>query len=248
MAGAALALGALRAIADDVLPGAIQWGELGKERDVAIVRIAVAEDLGGGRDEPGAAKKSDIEIYYALSRGVLLASLNEYTLRRLVDDLLDGHGPTPAKAGAGGSQLVVDLAGEKQGALFTVLSWLLTEESIQAASSSDQVAEALLVGARDRASDPRALRALGLAYLGSMPVPPEGGAYTLAADGLRDPRRGSASAPVWPKVPVAGSPVDKLLSAVGRFRSEIAFDREGSGKGDAGLLSLHARVTLGLRP
>ena len=46
---------------------------------------------------------------------------------------------------------------------------------------------------------------------------------------------------------MAGSPVDKLLSAVGRSRSEIAFDREGPGKGDTGLLSLHARVTLGLR-
>ncbi|MFS8068471.1 MAG: hypothetical protein ACMG6S_19100, partial [Byssovorax sp.] len=244
---AAIALGALLAIADDVLPGAIQWGEQGKERDVSIVRIAVAEDLGGGQGEPGAAKKSDIEIYYALTRGVFLASLDERTLRRLVGDLVDGRGPSPVKAGAGGSQLVVDLAGEKQGAIFTVLSWLLTQESIEVGSSSREMAEALLVGARDRAGDPRAIRALGLAYLGSVPVPPEGGAFTLAADGLHDPRRGSASAPVWPQVPVAGSPVDKLLSAVGRFRSEIAFDREGPGKGDTGVLSLHARVTLGLR-
>ena len=247
MAGATIALGALRGIADDVLPGAIQWGEQGKERDVAIVRIAVSEDLAGGGSEPGAAKKSDIEIYYALTRGVFLASLDERTLRRLVSDLVDGRGPSPVKAGAGGSQLVVDLAGEKQGALFTVLSWLLTAESLEAASSSSESAAALLVGARDRAGDPRAIRALGLAYLGSMPVSPEGGAFTLAADGLHDPWRGSASAPVWPRVPVAGSPVDKLLSAVGRFRSEIAFDREGPGKGDNGVLSLHARVTLGLR-
>jgi hypothetical protein len=246
MAGAAIALGALRAIADDVLPGMIQWGEHGKERDVAIVRIAVSEDLDRGGGAPGAAKGKDIEIYYALSRGVFLASLSEATLRRLVDDLIDGHGPSPAKAGAGGSQLVVDLAGEKQGAIFTVLSWLLTQESLELSSSSE-LAEALLVGARDRAGDPAAIRALALAYLGSVPVPPEGGAFTLATDGVHDPRRGSASAPVWPKVPVAGSPVDKLLSAVGQFRSEIAFDREGQGKGAAGLLSLHARVTLGLR-
>lgn len=247
MAGAAIAIGALRGLADDALPGMIQWGEQGKERDVSIVRIAVAEDRGRGRGEPGDAKKSDLEIYYALSRGVFLASLNEHTLRRLVNDLLDGRGPSPTTASAGGSQLVVDLAGEKQGALFTVLSWLLTEESLDAGSSSRARAEAVLVGARASAGSPQAHRALGLAYLGSMPVPPEGGAFTLAVDGVRDPRRGSASAPVWPKVPVAGSPVDRLLSAVGRFRSEIAFDREGPGKGDTGLLSLHARVTLGLR-
>jgi len=247
MAGAAIALAALHGIADDVLPGAIQWGEHGKERDIAIVRIAVAGDLGRRRDDREDGKQKDLEIFYALNRGVFLVSLNEHTLRRLVDDLVDGRGPSPAKAAAGGSQLVVDLAGEKQGALFTVLSWLLTEESIDVGEHSSSTAEALLIGARDRAGSPQAIRALGLAYLGSMPVPAEGGAFTLAADGVHDPRRGSASAPVWPKVPVAGSPVDKLLSAVGRFRSEIAFDREGSAKGDAGLLSLHARVTLGLR-
>ena len=250
MTGAALALAAMRAIADDVLPGAITWGETGsKERDVAIVRIAIAEDFGRGRDEGEAALKEERnnKIYYALTRGVFLASFSERTLRRLVDDLLDGHGPTPAAAGGKGSQLIVDLAGDKQGGLFTVLSWLLTEEAVQVGHRSRSVAEALLVGARDRASDPAAIRALGLAYLGSMPVPPEGGAWTLAADGVRDPRRGSLSAPIWPTLPIAGSPADRLLSAVGRFRSELAFDREGSGQGKGGLLSLHARVTLGLR-
>jgi hypothetical protein len=247
MAGAALALAAIHGITDDVLPGAITWAETGKERDVGIVRIAVAEDFGRGRREGEATKKADLEIYYALTRGVFLASFNEHTLRRLVGDLLDGHGPSPSAATTGGSQLVVDLAGDKAGALSTVLGWLLTQESMTANRLSRETAESLLVGARDRAGDPAAIRALGLAYLGSMPVPPEGGQWTLGDDGVRDPHRGSASAPVWPEVPVPGSPTDKLLSAVGRFRSEIAFDREGPGKGQGGLLSLHAKVTLGLR-
>ncbi len=56
MAGAALALGALHAIADDVMPGMIQWGEYGKERDVAIVRVAFAEETGQRGGRPGAAK------------------------------------------------------------------------------------------------------------------------------------------------------------------------------------------------
>ena len=249
MAGAALALAAIHGITDDVLPGAITWAETGKERDVGIVRIGVAEELGRHRGDDEAVKKGDIEIYYALTRGVFVASFNQHTLRRLVDDLLDGHGPTPAAATAGGSQLVVELAGDKQGALSTVLGWLLTQESMTADRLSREVAEALMVGARDRAGDPAAIRALGLAYLGSMPVPPEGGQWTLGDDGVRDPHRGSASATVWPEVPVPGSPTEKLLSAVGRFRSEIAFDREGpgTGTGKGGLLSLHARVTLGLR-
>ncbi|MEP7126549.1 MAG: hypothetical protein ABJE95_36800 [Byssovorax sp.] len=250
MAGAALALAAMHGISDDVLPGAITWAEKGKERDVGIVRIAVAEDLGRGRDEAAAGesvKPKDLEIYYALTRGVFLASFNGRTLRRLVDDVLDGHGPTPATASAGGSQLVVDLAGEKQGALFTVISWLLTEESRTGDRLSRELAEAWLVGAQDLGGDPAAIRARAIATLGCMPVPPEGGQWTLGDDGVRDPQRGSASAPIWPELPVAGSPTERLLSAVGRFRSEIAFDREGSSKGKGGLLSLHARVALGLR-
>ena len=91
------------------------------------------------------------------------------------------------------------------------------------------------------------MRALGIAYLGAAPVSAEGGAWTLGPDGVRHPTRGTASAPVWPALPVPGSPVDRLLGAVGRFHSELAFDREGSGKGSQALLSLHARVTLGLR-
>jgi hypothetical protein len=249
MTGAALALAAIHGIADDVLPGVITWGEIGKERDVALVRIAMPEDFGRGRDEGDAAPKQPKtnQIYYALSHGVFLASLSERTLRRLVDDVIDGHGPSAAAAGGKGAQLVVDLAGDKQGGLFTVLSWMLTQEAMSVSPRSRSAAEALLLGAPDRAGDPAAIRALGLAYFGSMPVPPEGGAWTLGPDGVRDPRRGSLSAPVWPSLPIAGSPSDKLLSAVGRFRSEIAFDREGSGRGKGGLLSLHAKVTLGLR-
>jgi hypothetical protein len=247
MAGAALALAAVHGIADDVLPGAIQWAEAGKERDVSIVRIAVADDIvERGRERDGAGRK-DIELYYALHRGVFVASFNEHTVRRLVDDVIDGHGPTPAAAGAKASQLVVDLAGEKQGGLFTVLSWLLTRESLERTDGSRWLAEALLVGAGPGAADPAAIRRLGLAYLGSMPVPPEGGQWTLAADGVHDPRRGSPSAPVWPELPIAGSPTDRLLGAVGRVRSELAFDREGPGKAAGGPLSLHARVTVGLR-
>jgi hypothetical protein len=245
MAGAALALAAIHGIGDDVLPGAIRWTEVGKERDVSIMRVASGDPERHPDGEP--ARNDEIQVSYALTRGVFLASFDERTLRRLVDDVIDGHGPSPATATAGGSQLVVDLAGEKEGALFTMLSWLLTQESLGENRSSDELAEALLVGSRDRAGDPAAIRALGFATFGSMPVPPEGGQWTLAEDGVHDPHRGSASAPIWPELPVPGSPTDKLLSAVGRFRSEIAFDREGPGKGRGGLLSLHAKVKLGLR-
>jgi hypothetical protein len=248
MAGATIALAALHALADDVAPGRVTWGEGGKEREVPFVRVAVAEDPDRRRGHDGAAKEEQVQIFYALTSGVFLIALRESTLRRQIDEVIDGHGPGPAAPGSG-SQLVVDVSGDKQGAIFTVLSWLLTGETLDADAGSRALAEALLVGARDRAGDPAAMRALGIAYFGAAPVPGEGGVWTLGADGMRHPARGSASAPVWPAVPVAGGTIDRLLGAVGRFRSEIAFDREGpgQGKGSQALLSLHARVTLGLR-
>jgi hypothetical protein len=92
------------------------------------------------------------------------------------------------------------------------------------------------------------LHAIALAYEGAEPLPPDGGHYTLAADGVRDPARGSAVRERWPAVPVAGSPVERLMTAVSRFRGEIALDQEPHVEGQAVMQSLHARVTLGLKP
>jgi hypothetical protein len=244
MAGATLALGAAHGVADEVLPGAIRWEESGKERDVHIVRVTIAADL--DRPAKRGEEGGEVAVFYALTSGVFLISPSEPVLRRLVGDVLDGHAPSPA-APKTGSQMVVDLSADKHGAITTVLSWLLTEELLEASDPSRALAEALLVGAKDRAADPAAARSLALAYFGAAPVPPEGGAYTLGADGVRDPQRGTPSAPLWPALPVAGGAVDRLLGAVGGFRSEIAFDHEGPGKGSSALQSLHARVTLGLR-
>ena len=44
-------------------------------------------------------------------------------------------------------------------------------------------------------------------YLGATPLTGDGGAYSLAAEGVRDPLRGSAYAPIWPPLPVPGSPM-----------------------------------------
>ena len=109
-------------------------------------------------------------------------------------------------------------------------------------------AEALLRGSPERTLDEKGLRALALSYFGAVPTPPYGGAYSLGADGVRDPVRGTASSPRWPALPVAGSMIDKLLGSVGRFRSEIAFDPEGrTTKDGRGMQSLHVRATIGLR-
>jgi hypothetical protein len=247
MAGAALLLAALRQTAEDALPGMVSWGEAGKEREIPIVRIGVADPRGPRGRRSSRTPSEGVSIFYALTESALLVSLDERVLRGLIDDLVDGRLPGPAAAPrSDGSQLVFDLAGAKNGALVTVLGWLLSSEVVAASESSRAHAQALLLGAPERANDPAALRALSLAYFGSAPVPPYGGHYTIEQAGVRDPARGTTSSPRWPSLPVEGSPVDKLLTAVGRFRSEIAFDREGP-KGAGGMQSLHVRVALGLR-
>ena len=74
----------------------------------------------------------------------------------------------------------------------------------------------------------------------------DGASYNLAKDGLRDPARGTPSAPRWPDVPVPGSPLAKIMQSLASFQSELSFDDEGK-DGDKRMRSLHARVAIDLR-
>ncbi len=245
-AAAALAIAAARAVADDALPGMLSWGELGKHRDVSIVRVAFREGR-RHRDGDGSAPDDapDVTVYYALANGALVIALDEQAIRLVIDDLVEGRAPKPvARAAQGGAQHVLDLTLDKQGAISTVIGWLLEGEVQSAGGRSRAAAEVILRGApelRDAAS----VRAIGLAYLGAAPLTPDGGSYAIGPDGVRDPARGTAHAPTWPALPVPGSPVAKLLGAVRSFRSELSVDREGAARRDA-MQSLHARITIGL--
>jgi len=84
-------------------------------------------------------------------------------------------------------------------------------------------------------------------YFGSSARTPEGKSYGFGPDGVRDPLRGSASSPVWPVIPVPGSPVANVVDRLESLRSEVSFDPEPSaGPGNA-LRSLRVRLTLSLR-
>ncbi len=244
---AALALAALRKMADETLRGMLSWNDRGSERGTTIFRVGLgAKSAEDGPEPPSSA------LFYALTDKAFLVSLDEAVLRQLVVDLADGRGPI-AEASAGRtptdrSQLVFDLKGRRDAGLYTVLSWLLSDQLVRASPAPRMQAEALLRGAPERAADPAATRALHLAYFGAVPTPPHGGTYSLGPDGIRDPVLGSASSPRWPSLPVTGSIVDKLFSAVGGFRSEIAFDPEGHDRPRGrGMQSLHVRTTIELR-
>jgi hypothetical protein len=245
--GAALALAAVRKMADETLRGMFTWKDVGTEHGTTLVRVAIGQPRESLPDSPD-DDRSELEIFYALTGKALVLSLDEGVLRGLVADLAEGRGPIAqsGKPKDDASQLVFDLKCQCEGGLRTVLGWLLTEQIVRASSAGRAQAEALLRGAPELARDRAALRALSLAYFGAVSTPPHGGSYSLGPDGVRDPVLGSASSPSWPPLPVSGSMVDRLLTAVGSFHSEIAFDPEGGpARNGRAMQSLHVGAAFG---
>jgi hypothetical protein len=240
---AALALAGLRVVAEETIPGMFEWGEVARHRDVPMVRISVKKEVTHGMFDAAPS----VDVFYAVTNGALVVTLQQWLLAHLIDEQLDGNGPTASPVGApGATQLSFELGSERGKALWTVLGWLLEEQVLEASSqSSRSAAEALLRGAPETANDAAATRALGLAYFGAAPLTPDGAQYVLARDGVRDPARGTPYAPVWPDVPVPGSPVERVMLALARIRTEVAFDDEGK-DGSRLMRSLHARATFGL--
>ena len=243
--GAVLALTALRSLADEMAPGLVEWSESAKHRGVAIVRVSVNTKKTAGGFFP---MPDDFRVHYALVSGALVVAFDEIVVRRLIDERLDGRAPKGLAEQSAGTQLAIDIGGAKDGALFTTLTWLLEMSLLDTgARESRAFAEAVLRGAPERASDPAQVRALAFAYFGAAPAPPDGGAYTLTPDGVRDPVRGTLYAPRWPALPVVGSPVAKVMSALAALRTEIGFDDESGTQAANPMRSLHARATIDLR-
>jgi hypothetical protein len=244
MTAAGIALAEVRKLGESVFHDELIWTEVGSEAGRSIVRIGVKA---GSHMTDG---NSDVVAFYALTDKAIFLALDERVLRMLLRDSAEGRAPSSIRRSedAQGAQLIVDLAGDKEGGLFTVVSWLLSQELVHQSAPGRAQAEALLRGAPERTLEPKGSRALSLAYFGMVPTPPYGGAYTLGPDGVRDPFLGSASSPRWPALPVADSMVDKLLGSIGRFRSEVAFEPEGRiTKDGRGMQSLHVRASIGLR-
>jgi hypothetical protein len=244
-AGAGLAIAALRAIARDALPGMVEWGEIEKHRAITIVRVSVE---GGAGLAP---TSMPVQLYYAFCDGALVLSMRLDLVKTLIDERLDKKmpGPAPAASAQGAPQLAIDIAPSERGPLWTILTWLLERRALEAAPASRAAAEALLRGAPEKASDANAMRALAMAVLGAVPITPNGHSYAPAPDGARDPARGTPHAPMWPAVPVPGSPVEKVMAALSGFRAELGIDDEVRPKGATGerTQSLHAKVRLSVR-
>jgi hypothetical protein len=239
----AIALAGLRLLADQTIPGMFDWGEVLQHRDVPVVRVALKGDAAKSLLDEG----GEIDVFYAVANGALLVATQQWVLLRLIDERLDGGAPAASTAKVDDStQLSFDLASGPGKGLWTAMSWIMEREMLDDAQwKSAGEAEMLLRGAPEIAGDPAAVRALSLAYLGEVPVTADGAPLSYGREGTKDPARGSAYAPVWPDIPVPGSPVDKLLRALGGLHTRVAFDDEGK-DGDKAMRSLHATAVFDL--
>jgi hypothetical protein len=243
MTAAVAFLAGARHALDQAAPGAIRWGEAGKQRDVPFVAVRAGS---AGGDET-----RDIALYYAFCKGTLVLSLGETSLRRRIDECLDGKQPRArAAAGTDGPQWIVDLDMRERGPLWWRLALLAAAGRSPAGERwSLAAAEAVLRGAPG--ASPSVVRALARDTLGAIPVTPEGYAYLLADGGVQDPVRGLRRPD--DKIGLADllasdeSPFVRLGRLIGRARSEVAFDDEpkGGGAGTPPPRSLHIKLRLG---
>ena len=240
-AGAAIALGLLRKISDEVAPGIVLWSEARKHRGVSLMSVRSTEE-----------DTQDFTLYYALTSHALLLSLNPAVLESVIDQYLDGKGPSAidGKPGPRDAQLVLDLKAKPQGAVSTVLSWLLTRTLTQSTWNAQDAVAAIFHGAPELVAAPDKADSLMRNYFGSVAQTPEGHSYGFGLDGVEDPLRGSLAAPKWPVIPVPGSPVAKVVDRLSTLRSEVSFDDEPNG-GPPGtgtaLQSLRVHLALSLR-
>jgi len=236
--GAGLCLTALRGLAHEAAPDALKWGRAQDYRGTEVVAVRFSED-----DVRGA-------LYYALTEHALVLSLNETVLHQALD-LVTDHPPTNASkapVSKDAAQLVVELGSKPDDALLRTVAWLAGGAAYDDAREARMLAGSVLLGAPDQTSDAAAARLLMRQYLGTVVVTPSGQSYALAPDGIRDPDLGTPNAPIFPELPVLGSPLERVLDALERVRTALSFDEEPAIAGERPLSSLHAHVTLELHP
>ncbi len=243
-AGAIAFLAGVKQTLDTSAPGLVEWTRI-DHRGVAIMRVRPAPGTAESRKlaEAGAA---DVAVYYALAEGALLVALQEPVIKRRIDERKDGRGPQAGKQGD--TQLVFDVATKAASPMGRVITWALDREIARETHHSFEEAFVLLSGAPELRTDPSRYRAVAMATLGRVPLTTDGQPYTWTEEGVTDPVRGSMMRRRWPKLPVAGSAVERLVTSLVRLRGEVGFDEEPGPAAPGGerLGSLHARVTVGL--
>lgn len=238
-------LAALKSTVDSVAPGMVEWGEVAKHRDLPIVRIGLSPSA---PLLPNKGIADAFAVHYAQTGAAIVVAFDRPTLTRVIDRMLDGGLP---KAGEPTDpQFVFDTRSQAGGALWTTALWMLQGQANGASASALRSAEVLLRGDPQATASPDGLARLGLAYLGFTPLNAHGTPeFVLRGDGPADPVQGSAIAPVYPALPIPGSPLERLMTRLTSIRGEVAFDKEPDAAGkDARSLHTHFQIHLGAAP
>ena len=234
-------LAAIKTMLGGVAPGWVDWGETMKYRDLPVVRVGASKSAPGlpNRDIADA-----VALHYVQTGQAIVLAIDIETLKHAVDRVLDGKLP---KSGAeGSSQFVFEGHSTAGGPLWTALLWTIQGQANNAQASARRSAEILLRGDPAVAGDPKALARRGLDYLGFAPVTAQGdSAFVLAPEGAGDALLGTTITPVYVPLPIAGSPVERLMQRLTGVRGEVAFDKEPDPAGP-NARSLHTRFSLHL--
>ncbi|MDX2052944.1 MAG: hypothetical protein SFV15_11165 [Polyangiaceae bacterium] len=209
---AALALGVAKQKITELGDGMVRLGADLNYRDQAI------SELQGPTGE---------RAYLALTPHAFYLSLSLPTLKSLIDDEKSGKLPkSTRRASHENGQFFLELAGEKQGGLFTSLLWALDEWQGETPDFSRE--RAFISFAAFNPGYPNDVWQLTNSYLGAVPLTRDGRNFLWTKEGVSDPVRGTANRPVWPPLPVANSALDRILSSLRAIRTSISFEPEAS--------------------
>ena len=233
-------LTAIRTMLGQVAPGWVEWGESGKYRELAIVRIGASRTA----PVPNREMVDAIALHYVQTGSAFVLALNVETLKHVVDRLLDGAAPKAAPEGP--AQFVFEGRSEPGAPLWTALLWLVQGQANNAQAGARRSAEILLRGDPALQTDPQLLAQRGLDHFGYAPVTAQGDSnFVLKPEGVGDAVSGTDIAPIYGVLPIPGSPVDKLMQHLTRLRGEVSFDKEPAAAGP-NARSLHTRFELEL--
>ena len=225
---------------NEVAPGWVSWGEHARYEDIPIVRVGVTK---AAPDEYGAYAEA-IALYYAQAGDAFVIALDPKVIESVIHR--SKRGDAPKRGAKEDAQFIVEGQMQQGKAAWTALLWTLQGQANGSQSAARASAEILLRGDPTVAGDAAKLSALGLAYFGSYPVSASGKAeFVLKPEGVTDPDHGSDLVPVFPMLPVEGSPIAALMARLEGLRATVAFDREPA-KMEPPARSLHTRFELQL--
>ncbi|HEY0133196.1 MAG TPA: hypothetical protein VGB85_03925 [Nannocystis sp.] len=233
-------LAAIKTMLGGVAPGMVDWGETAKHRDLPIVRVGASKSA----PLPNREIADAVALYYVQTGEAVVLAIDLETLKRAVDRVLDGKAPKASAEGS--SQFVVEGHSQAGAPLWTALLWLIQGQANEAQSGARRSAEILMRGDPGVQGDPKALAQRGLDYFGFAPVTAQGdSAFTLAPEGAGDALLGTSITPIFVPLPIAGSPVERLMQRLTGVRGEVSFDKEPDPAGP-NARSLHTRFSLHL--